>query len=129
MMKAVAFALAALVAFPAHAKEFRSTNGMHVRPVNANSWTVSGIPDRTPQSHWCASAEYAQRVLGASFNQRMYVVGNAKRGQREYLISLSPKGTISEGGRSKQFGIRLDGANRRVDEGLDFCRNTLRVPG
>lgn len=122
-MKAVIFALTALMAVPAHANEYRAKNGMHIKPVSANSWTVSGIADNTPQSHWCASAEYAQRFLGADFDQRMYVVGNAKRGQREYLISLSPKGTASEGGDSKELGIRLDGANRRVDQGLDFCHD------
>lgn len=122
-MKFAIFALIALMAVPAYAKDYRANNGMRIKPVSANSWTVRGIADNTPQSHWCASAEYAQRFLGAGFKQRMYVVGDAKRGQREYLISLSPKGTASEGTRSKQFGIRLDGANRRVDQGLDFCHD------
>jgi len=121
-MKLIAFTLAAMMAVPAYAADYRASNRMTITPVSANSFIVSGIPRNTPQSHWCAAAEYAQRFLKADFAQRMYVVGDAKRGQRRYLISLDPTGTASEGSRSKEFSIRLDGANRRVDEGLDFCR-------
>lgn len=120
-MKPVIFALAALMALPAHAQSFRSTTGMTVTPAGPNSFYISGIPENTPQSHWCSAAEYSHRVLGTSFSQRMYIVGDSKSSARKYLVSLDPRGTASEGSRSKEFGVRIDGANRRVDEGLDFC--------
>ena len=116
--------LALMVAMPVQAADrYNARNGMKITPKGANSFVVSGVPRNTPQSHWCAAAEYSKRFLGARFNQRMYIVGNAKRGQRQFLISLSPRGTASEGGRIKELGVRIDGANRRVDTGLSYCRD------
>ena len=116
-------ALALMVAMPVQAADtYHARNGMKVTPAGADRFIVSGIPRNTPQSYWCAAAEYSKRFLRARFNQRMYVVGNHVRGQRQYLISLSPKGTASANGRIKQIGIRIDGANRRVDTGLSDCR-------
>ena len=120
-MKSVAIALGVLMALPVQAQTFHAKNGMQVTPAGPNKFIVSGIPDNTPQSHWCAAALYAKRFLNAAPSQRMYIVGDAVRGQREYLISLDPRGTASEVKRSKEFSVRIDGANRRVDEGHDFC--------
>ncbi|MEP5732288.1 MAG: hypothetical protein ABJL67_23310 [Sulfitobacter sp.] len=120
-MKSILFTLALVMALPANAQTFHANNGMKVTPAGGQSFVVSGFPRNTPQSHWCAAAQYAQRFLKASYSQRMYVVGDYKRGQRQFLISLDPTGTASEGQRIKEFSVRIDGANRRVDEGLDFC--------
>lgn len=122
--------LALMMAMPVQAAEtYHARNGMKVTPAGADRFYVGGIPENTPQSYWCAAAEYSKRFLGAGFNQRMYVVGNHKRGQRSYLISLDPKGTASENGRIKQIGIRIDGANRRVDVGLSDCRTRFILFG
>lgn len=129
MIKFSVFALAATLALPAAASNtYHASNGMQVTPVNQNSFVISGIPRNTPQSHWCAAAEFSQRFLDANFSQRMYIVGDAQPGQRQYLVSLNPAGTASEGQRIKEWGVRIDGANRRIDEGLAFCDRFLLFP-
>jgi len=129
IQKSIFLALAMSIAVPVSAQTFRAPNGMKVRAAGPDRFIISGFPYNTPQSHWCAAATYAFRFLNARQNQRMYIVGNSGRSQREFLISLSPKGTASETTRSKEFSVRLDGANRRVDEGLDFCRERFFLRG
>lgn len=126
-MRSLLIGLALLVAVPAFAQSYRFAGNMIVTPAGNNSFYVSGVPSQTPASHWCAAAEYAQRVLRADFEQLMYVVGGQKRGERRVLISLSPEGTASANGRIRQRSIFIDGANRKVNAGLADCRDLRRV--
>jgi len=129
-MKSALAALVVLMAMPVQASNsYRTPNGMTITPAGPDSFFVSGVARNTPQSHWCAAAHHSQRFLKARFSQRMYIVGDAVPGQRRYLISLNPAGTSSENGRIKEWGVRIDGANRRVDEGLDFCRGLFIFRG
>ncbi len=102
---------------------YRFARSMTVTPAGADSFLVGGVPTQVPASYWCAAAEYARRVLGADFDQRMYVVGGQQRGERQVLISLSPAGTASETAPIKQRSIFIDGANRKVNAGLADCRD------
>lgn len=119
----IAAALAAALALPASAQSYRFAGNMTVTPAGSDSFYVSGVPTLVPGSYWCAAAEYALRVLGADFEQIMYVVGGMQRGERSVLISLSPAGTASEAAPIKQRSVFIDGANRKVNAGLADCRD------
>ena len=123
----LAASVMAAAALPASAQSYRFAGNMIVTPAGQDSFYVSGVPAQTPVSHWCAAAEYAVKVLGAGYEQRMYVVGGQKRGERRVLISLSPAGTASEAAPIKQRSIFIDGANRKVNAGLADCRDLRRV--
>ena len=121
------FTLIAVAAPAAQAKHYG--DGMRVNAAGPDSFVVDGVPTQTPTSHWCAAAEYARAELNAGFDQRMYVVGGQKRGESQVLISLSPKGTASEQERVREYSIRIDGANRKVNAGLADCRDLRRPSG
>lgn len=121
-MKHLIFAtLAIVLATPAVATDYRASNRLSVTQAENGRFVISGIPDRTPLSYWCAAGEYAQRVLDAGQNERIYVVGDYQRWQRSFTFSLSPAGTAAEQGRVPGFSVRVDGVSRKVGVARDDC--------
>lgn len=119
-------ALGVAMAAPVLAQDFRASNFMNVTGAGEGRFVVSGVPNLVPQSYWCAAGEYAQRVVGAGPEDRIYVVGDYQRGQRSYTFSTSPAGTAAEQGRVPGVSVRVDGVSRKVNAARADCRDRLR---
>ena len=115
--------LSALIAFAssALAADFRASKGLSVRQINDNLYEVYGVPRVGPSDYWCTIGLYAQQILRADQNSRIYVVGNYQKGQRTYRFSMSPVGTASEAEPVRSVSIKVDGANRRVNAARAEC--------
>jgi len=130
-MKPILFALACAMAAPvaADAQIFHNGTGVKVNAAGANSFYLGGFARNTPTSHWCEAARYSSKTLGASYSQRMYVVGDSNKSATRFLVSLDPKGTASQNGPIKSWNIRRDGASLSVAQALDYCPGGIFFPG
>lgn len=118
---------AALTAPVAASADYRAISGLKVAPDGDNIYRVYGVPTWGKGDYWCAIGDYALRVLRLDYNDRLYVVGDYQRGQRDYRFSTSPAGTASEVTRVRSNSLRVDGANKRVNAAFADC--DARRPG
>jgi len=68
---------------------------------------------------WCAAAQYASNVAGASGTQRIYVAKPANRSG--VLFTLNPRGLQPKSVSITGASIRTRGANLSVDHAIQFC--------
>ena len=59
---------------------FATVNGARVYPVSDDVFEVTARPGNEINQFWCGAGDYASRVLGASNQDRVYVVGEAGPG-------------------------------------------------
>ncbi|OED47019.1 hypothetical protein AB838_17140 [Rhodobacteraceae bacterium (ex Bugula neritina AB1)] len=74
LITAAVLACSMATAIPVSAGTFLANRGVRVLPVNDIVYEV--VPGRSGGTwdYWCAAAQYARRVLGASWTDRYYVV-------------------------------------------------------
>lgn len=120
-----AAALLAPLAGCAVNSDYRAISGLRVAPDGENQYRVYGVPEWGPGDYWCAIGDYSQRVLRLGPNERLYIVGNYQRGQRDYRFSTSPVGTASQTQRVRSVYLRVDGANKRVNAAFADCNARL----
>lgn len=62
-----------IAADAAAAKEFRGRQNTRVNPVNAAVFEVVARSSSRGADFWCGAADYARRVLGRGWSERVYV--------------------------------------------------------
>lgn len=74
MFKIMAVSLLA-VALPlaAVAQSFNGKRGTRVAPVNAAVFEVVGRASATGEDYWCGASDYARRVLGKTWTDKIYI--------------------------------------------------------
>jgi hypothetical protein len=121
MFRHLVLAAALLAPVAAAADDFRAVSGLKVAPEGNDIYRVYGVPTWGQGDYWCAIGDYALRVLRLDYNDRLYVVGDYQRGQRDYRFSTSPVGTASEVTRVRSSSYNVDGANKRVNAAYADC--------
>ncbi len=121
----VTSALLGVLALPATAQSFRAENRVTVTPVTGGFEAFEG-GGMGARSLWCAAADYAKEVRGASGTQRLYV--KTARGpsvtqpnRKAVSFTLDPTGLTPSTVLVLGPSIRTPGANLSVDHAYSFC--------
>lgn len=69
-----ALAAAVLIGLAPQAQAFSSWNGYRVNQVDEFVFEVIPRGRSRTDDYWCSAADYARRVLGADWRQRIYIV-------------------------------------------------------
>lgn len=94
------------VMFTAPVQAFTANNGVRVNSVDAGVFEVVPVNSGTVDEFWCGAAEYARRVLGAGWQDRIYVVrgrdesvttGKRSAAQFTLLADRVPEGAAERG--------------------------------
>lgn len=72
--KVIAAGLAAALLAPVSAEAFTTPRGVKVNPVNDLIFEVIPTSSGSYGDFWCGASEYARRVKGAGWTDRVYVV-------------------------------------------------------
>lgn len=111
--------------------DFHTRTGVKVFPVNAAVFEVAARPGSVMiHDFWCGAGEYARRVLGASNNDRVYVVSEAGPGvaspsNSTVQFSMSPPGqTQGALGNKSHWGPNI-GTSSSVVQARSRCRDNL----
>ena len=75
--------LAAMLAVPSQAFAFKALNRLTVNPAGGNQFEVIQRAGSSAADNWCAAADYALRVLGASSSQKVYLVAGRQAARTE----------------------------------------------
>lgn len=105
---------------PIIASAFTAENRTKVTPAAGNTFVVSpsgrfGVPGQ-----WCAASDYAQRVLGADWSQRLYVQGSGSE-RRSIVFGLDPAGATPSKITVVSRSAKTPGANFSVQRAYAFC--------
>ncbi len=124
MAAAAAFALS--LAAPASAQTFRAENRVYVNPLPSGAFEVIEGGGYGARGLWCAAADYATDVLGASGITRLYVQqarGNSitQPGRKGVVFGLDPAGAVPSSALVLGNSIRTPGANLSVAHAQQFC--------
>lgn len=110
---------ALLSAAPLSAQTYEAQNGVRVTG-SANSFTVSGGNGYGARGVWCAAADFARVVAGASTAQRLYVTSSGSS-TRNVRFSLSPRGLSPQTVTSIGSSISTPGANLTIGHAIGYC--------
>ena len=109
----------AAMAIPAHAQTFRAENMVRVTPVAGGLFSVESSPKFGVPGQWCAAADYAVRVRGANWQDRIFVQG--KGPNRSVVFSIGAKGQTPKSVLSLSATANTPGANFTVQRAYAFC--------
>jgi len=113
--------LTAALATPLSAQTFRAENRVTVTP-GSGGFSVENGGGQGARGMWCAAADYARDVLGASGSQRIYVAEDRARGQRGPVrFTLDATGLTPSRVSILGSSIRTAGANLSVGHAISFC--------
>lgn len=121
--KLQAVCLAACLAGPVAAQEFRAENRVTVTPVSGG-FAISNGNGYGARGMWCAAADFARDRLGAQGTDRVYIrdARSPGIGQRAPVVfTLSSAGLQPSGVLSVGASLRTPGANLSVDHAQQFC--------
>lgn len=113
--------LAAVTAAPVAAQTFRADNRVTVTPQGGGLFTVPFSNRFGARGAWCAAADYAIDVMGASGTSRLYVRSPISPGNNQVTFGLTPGNTTTSGVTSTTAALRTAGANLSVDHAFQFC--------
>lgn len=108
-------------AVPSAAQTFRAENRVVVTPQSGGLFSVPFGNRFGGRGAWCAAADYAIDVLGASGTSRIYVRVPIAQGVNQVVFGLTPGNTNPSGVSGTTAALRTAGANLSVDHAFQFC--------
>ena len=114
-------ALSALVfsiALPATAGTFIAENRTKVTALSNNTFQVKPETHFGVPGQWCGAADYARRVLGAGWSDRIYVRGKSGRNVQ---FGLTPGGATPSSISIVSASANTPGANFSVQRAFGYC--------
>ena len=121
LLLSVGAALAFAVPGIADAQTFRAENRVVVTDLGNGTFSVPTRNRFGARGTWCAAADYAMSVLGASGTSRVYV-RSAKTGPSDpvtFALNAGDATPVAVG--SIAAALRAPGANLSVDHAFQFC--------
>lgn len=126
----VKFATALFLAFAgataASAQDFRAENRVTVTPVDGGFQIADGAGFGA-RGMWCAAADYANDVLGARSNARIYVVGPRLSFDAPVTFSLDPAGNDPKRVLILSQSLRAAGSNLSLAHAHSFCADARLI--
>ncbi|MDE4173418.1 hypothetical protein PXK01_04575 [Phaeobacter sp. PT47_59] len=112
------------------AQAFTTSDGVRVNPVSPGVFEVIPQNSGSPRDFWCGASEYARRVLGAGWQDKVYVlrgrgvsVTTGKRSAVQFTLSAERIDVPSVGRRSwLRIGLRVGDALSVQQAGL-YCHD------
>lgn len=123
---ATALFLALAGATAASAQDFRAENRVTVTPVDGGFQIADGAGFGA-RGMWCAAADYANDVLGARSNARIYVVGPRLSFDAPVTFSLDPAGQAPKQVLILSQSLRAAGSNLSLAHAHGFCADTRLI--
>lgn len=114
-------AVASVGATSTSAQTFRAENRVIVTPQANGLFSVSAGNYWGARGAWCAAADYAMDVLGASGTTRLYVRVPTTTPSGAVTFGLTPGDTTPIGVVSVSASLRTAGSNLSVDHAFQFC--------
>lgn len=117
------FGAALMLAAPTvtDAQTFQAENRVMVTDLGNGTFSVPTRNAFGARGTWCAAADYAMSVLGASGTSRVYVRDAKTAPSDSVVFALSAGDTTPAGVSSVAAGLRTPGANLSVDHAFQFC--------
>ncbi|WP_424986492.1 hypothetical protein [Microbulbifer sp. S227A] len=116
------------LALPQTGEAFTSTLGARVNPVNSTVFEVVPKSSGDGQVFWCSAADYAQRELGASWRDKIYIargrapsVTTGRRSSVQFTLDPQAAG-ITPAPSSLSLNALKVGESMSVQEAHGFCR-------
>ena len=122
-MKTLALIMTFALAAPVAAQDFRADNRVQVTAV-PGGFAVADGGGFGARGMWCAAADYARQVLGASGISRVYVAEGRRPGlgQRAPVkFTTDPTGLTPSPVFVVGASLRRAGASLSVDHAIQFC--------
>lgn len=123
--------VASLAVVPAAAQSFRAENRLKVAAVDGGFEAIEG-GDFSNRGLWCAGADYAFRVAGASNTDRLYVKAARAPAQTDprrkaVTFTLDPTGLDPTPARFIGASLKTPGSNLAVAHAYQFCADSRLV--
>ena len=120
----------AIATAPAGAFAWRTWLGYEVYPVSEQVWEVLNEPGAGPRQYWCATGEWARRVLNVPVVTRIYIhrglgPSDIAPGRSGVQFSLEPP-PGADTSTSYSLSIRRPGENISAAQALDYCYGLKR---
>lgn len=122
------FSAVLLCAGAAQAQTFRADNRVAVTPVGADTFATSTRGSYGARGAWCAAADYAKDVLGASSTTRIFVREGEARPSGQVIFGVGAGGTTPVAVSSVGAAIRIPGSNLSVAHAFQFCHDARIRP-
>ncbi|MFC6638176.1 hypothetical protein GV827_13975 [Sulfitobacter sp. JBTF-M27] len=103
------------------AQTFKAENRVIVTPQSNGLFSVSAGNYWGARGAWCAAADYAMDVLGASGTTRLYVQVPTTTPSGPVTFGLTPGNTTPVGVVSVSASLRTAGSNLSIDHAFQFC--------
>ena len=129
-MRPVILSLAAALiaaASTATAQSYRAENRVSVAPQSGGLFSVPAATRYGARGAWCAAADYASAVLGASGTSRLYVRSPQTSNSGPVVFGLTPGNTTPVGVQGTTAALRTAGSNLSVDHAIQFCADARLI--
>ena len=107
----------------ADANTYRADNRVVVTETGAGTFSLPSTGKYGARGAWCAAAEYATDVLGASGTTRLYVLEPAVTNSGPVGFGLDPRGTTPVAVLGTTAALRTAGSNLSIDHAQQFCQD------
>lgn len=114
---------ATVLAGAAHAQAYRAENRVTVTGLGNATFSVPSSGKFGARGAWCAAADYAREVLGASGTNRLYVQKPKATNSGPVVFGLTPGGTTPVGVQGTTAALRTAGSNLSIDHAYQFCHD------
>lgn len=114
---------ATVLAGAAQAQTYRADNRVTVTGLGNATFSVPSAGKFGARGAWCAAAEYALEVLGASGTNRLYVQQPKTTNSGPVVFGLTPGGTTPVGVQGTTSALRTAGSNLSIDHAFQFCQD------
>lgn len=129
-MRLVTLTLAAALAVPATvagAQSFRADNRVTVTAQQGGLFSVPSASRFGARGAWCAAADYAESVLGASGTSRLYVRTPVSGNSGPVVFGLTPGETTPVRVQGTTAALRTAGSSLSVDHAIQFCADARLI--
>ena len=115
------------VASTATAQSYRAENRVTVTAQSGGLFSVPAATRFGARGAWCAAADYAENVLGASGTSRLYVRIPQTTNSGPVVFGLTPGNTTPVGVQGTTAALRTAGSNLSVDHAIQFCADSRLI--
>lgn len=122
MLTSAAVALS-IMAMPGFADAFEAENKVVVTGLTKTTFSVPSAGRFGARGAWCAAADYAVDVLGASGVSRIYVREPLVAPSDPVVFGLTPGAATPVSVSSTSAALRTAGSNLSIDHALQFCHD------
>ena len=130
MTRTLMMCAALMIATPAFANSFKAQNRLTVNPISNSVFEVVESRSLGASGSWCAAADYATRVLGASGKADLFLktprgpsVTNPGRKGVAYTLNSNQVGAPPS--KSTSVSTKNAGATMAVGHALALCSQSL----